>query len=384
MPAPKSSLLPDAAPPRPADLAGCRHVTVSGEAGRFKGWPANGGLWAWENEVVALYEDLAFSEANAAGHAIDSGQPGYHEQARSVDGGLTWAVERRPIDYPSTMAKPWSGKAATDLKEPLDFTAPDSAVLFKMTHHEQGPSFFFYTRDRARTWEGPYRFPTFGLATVNARTCYVVHGKRDLTAFFSGAKAANGREDGYETFATRTRDGGVTWSAPARANRETRPRGLDRANFTIMPSVVQLGPRELLCLARCADGSEPAHWIEVWASKDGGGSWAYRAKVYTGNGSTPPSALRLPSGRIVLTYGYRVVPYGVRARVSDDGGKTWSREHILRQDGGGWDLGYTRNVLKPNGEIVTVYYFNTDYRKERTIQATVWNPDAIGPVAVTY
>jgi hypothetical protein len=76
----------------------------------------------------------------------------------------------------------------------------------------------------------------------------------------------------------------------------------------------------------------------------------------------------------VITYGYRLAPYGIRARISGDQGKSWGNEIILRDDGGSWDLGYTRTVQRTDGKLVTVYYFNTASSAERFIGATIWQP----------
>ena len=54
--------------------------------------------------------------------------------------------------------------------------------------------------------------------------------------------------------------------------------------------------------------------------------------------------------------------------------KSWGDEFILRDDGGSWDLGYTRTVQRPDGNLVTVYYYNLDNDKERFIGATLWSP----------
>jgi hypothetical protein len=94
----------------------------------------------------------------------------------------------------------------------------------------------------------------------------------------------------------------------------------------------------------------------------------------TGKGSNPASLLRLRDGSLAITYGYRGMPFGIRARLSGDDGKTWSEEIVLRQDGTASDLGYTRSVQRPDGKIVTVYYFNAPAHPERTIEATIWDP----------
>jgi len=53
-------------------------------------------------------------------------------------------------------------------------------------------------------------------------------------------------------------------------------------------------------------------------------------------------------------------------------------EILLRGDGGTWDLGYTRSVQRPDGKIVTIYYYNTVENPEQHIVATIWDPANIG------
>ena len=84
--------------------------------------------------------------------------------------------------------------------------------------------------------------------------------------------------------------------------------------------------------------------------------------------------IRLKDGRVCLTYGYRARPYGIRARLSGDGGHTWEPEISLRDDGGGRDLGYPRTVQRLDGKIVTIYYFHDQPKSERYIAASIWDP----------
>jgi hypothetical protein len=82
--------------------------------------------------------------------------------------------------------------------------------------------------------------------------------------------------------------------------------------------------------------------------------------------------VRLRDGRIAVTYGYRGAPYGIRARLSEDEGKSWGKEIVLRGDGATWEVGYTRTVQRADGRMVTVYYFAEERERERVIAATVW------------
>ena len=88
----------------------------------------------------------------------------------------------------------------------------------------------------------------------------------------------------------------------------------------------------------------------------------------------PPALVQLGSNRLAVVYGYRAPPYGIRARLSGDGGESWAEEIILRDDALSWDMGYPRCVVRPDGAIATVYYFTTESRREQHIACTVWNP----------
>ena len=54
--------------------------------------------------------------------------------------------------------------------------------------------------------------------------------------------------------------------------------------------------------------------------------------------------------------------------------RTWGPEIVLRDDGLTGDLGYPRSVVRPDGKVVTIYYFNGPKDEDRTIQATIWEP----------
>ena len=58
--------------------------------------------------------------------------------------------------------------------------------------------------------------------------------------------------------------------------------------------------------------------------------------------------------------------------ISEDDGKTWGERVTLRKNAGGHDIGYTRSVQRPDGKIVTVYYWCDGEHTERYIAATIW------------
>jgi hypothetical protein len=73
----------------------------------------------------------------------------------------------------------------------------------------------------------------------------------------------------------------------------------------------------------------------------------------------PHHAIRLPDDRVLLVYGYRHKPFGIRARVLDpECERLDTRELVLRDDGANGDLGYPWAVLVSDRRILVVYYLN--------------------------
>lgn len=74
----------------------------------------------------------------------------------------------------------------------------------------------------------------------------------------------------------------------------------------------------------------------------------------------PHCVARLTDGRVLLVYGYRQPPYGVRARILDADCTIIEQatELILRDDGGSPDLGYPWVTVLPDGRALVVYYHN--------------------------
>lgn len=342
-----------------ADKSVVRNVVVYQESGRFGGWPANNGVWIWGSEIVVGFMQGYFKNKER-GHAIDGDKPEVPRFARSLDGGETWKVE-----VPSFLND--EGKEAEPMECPgnLDFSNPNSAVTFRMVSSQRGFSRFYYSSNRAKAWLGPYKLPTFDRKGIAARTDYLVDGRSELIAFITASKE-NGREG--RVLCIRTKDGGKSWNLVSWIGPE--PEG-----FAIMPSSVRLSPSQILTTTRRKEGEQ--HFIDAWSTGDNGANWTLLGRAVESTGGSvgnPPSMIKLKDGRLALTYGFRSAPFGIRARLSGDGGKSWGNEIILRDDAGTWDLGYPRTVQRADGKIVTIYYFNDGKDKERYIAATIWDP----------
>jgi hypothetical protein len=338
------------------------HKVVYREAGRFGGWPANHGIWSWGDEIVCGFSAAYFKRMPADRHQYDNQKPEEPRLARTVDGGNTWTIEA-----PKSLLPPEQGGAAVQpLREPMDFTAPGFAMTVRFTNVNTGPSYLWFTYDKGKTWHGAYEFPMFGQLGIAARTDYIIRGRREALVFVTASKK-NGREG--RPLCVRTTDGGLTWAIRGWIGEE--PEG-----FSIMPSSVRLPNGNILTAVRVKK-DQKTDWIELYESTDDGVNWKLLSKpvAFTGGFSgNPPNLLRLKDGRLCITYGYRGAPYGIRAVMSSDAGRSWGKDIILRQDGAAWDVGYTRSVQRPDGRIVTLYYFPEEQFTERVIAATIWEP----------
>ncbi len=355
----------------PASAAPPVHGKVYAEPGRFGGWPANHGIWSWGNEILVGFSAGYFKDNGLERHAIDHAKPEEHLLARSKDGGKIWTIENpaekgslipvgrvlHGITPPGLKEKPWQ-----DCPGGIDFTHPDFALTVRTTDVNAGQSRFSYSNDRGKTWQGPFRLSLFDRKGIAARTDYLVNGKHDCFLFLTAAK-----DDGKEgrPLCVRTVDGGKTWKFVSWIGPE--PKG-----YAIMPSTVRIGKAELLTSIRCKEGAKSC--IENYRSLNDGETWKSDGIVVPDTGAgNPSSMIRLKDGRVCLTYGYRAAPFGIRARVSGDGGRNWDKEISLREDGGGRDVGYPRTIQRPDGKVVTVYYFHDQPKGDRYIAATIWD-----------
>ena len=89
-------------------------------------------------------------------------------------------------------------------------------------------------------------------------------------------------------------------------------------------------------------------------SRDGGKTWTTPHPI--GVWGLPSHLLRLRDGRLLMSYGYRRAPFGNQARVSADGGASWSAPVTISDDGASGDLGYPSTVELPDGILLTVWY----------------------------
>jgi hypothetical protein len=342
------------------------HLIVHYQSGRFCGWPANNGIWRWDDEILVGFT-FAYYKEKEFHHSIDEKKPSKSVLARSVDGGKSWTIED-PDNYVGDGGKP------KKLSEKINFSHPDFAMRCNGNH-------FFYSYDRGKSWNGPFQFEQIVDNKLTSRTDYVINGESDCHIFLSAYEEQVQARLQDRAMCARTVDGGQTIQFLSWIGEPLKVRA-------VMPSTVRIDENHLIsALRRRFDRKYenkpplPENWIDVYESLDNGKSWHFISKVaetdmgkHNGN---PPCLVKLKDGRLAVTYAFRARPYGIRARLSDDAGKSWGEELHLRDDGRTYDIGYTRSVQRTDGKIVTIYYYTTKINREQHIAATIWDPNKI-------
>ncbi|MCA9230575.1 MAG: exo-alpha-sialidase, partial [Planctomycetales bacterium] len=151
-----------------------------------------------------------------------------------------------------------------------------------------------------------------------------------------------------ETHLLTSTDGGRSWgyACPIASD--------DSASFN-ETSLYETPKGDLVAFMRTADFED--HTVIARSTNSGR---SFEPWVDTGWQGHPHYALRLPDLRVLLVYGYRHKPYGIRARVlnAECTDFNTAEEIVLRNDGGNSDLGYPWATMTADDKALVVYYFN--------------------------
>ncbi len=242
------------------------------------------------------------------------------------------------------------------------FLRPDGVPKLKAPVLENFPGSIFnggsYLRsiDGGRTWAGPY-FPPH-IAPELHRGPY----GQPIPAYNRGA-LAEGRDGRLfwvvaatdrlsppisSTHLLLSEDKGLTWKYGCPVATDAK------ASFN-ETSVYETPRGDLVAFMRTADLDDQAC---IARSTDGGKSFQpWQSMGFQGH---PLHALPLPDHRVLLTYGYRHAPLGIRARVLNAECTDFATapEIVLRDDGGTFDLGYPWSVQLDAQRVLVAYYFN--------------------------
>lgn len=87
----------------------------------------------------------------------------------------------------------------------------------------------------------------------------------------------------------------------------------------------------------------------------------------------PAHLLSLKNGTLISVFGYRSEPYGIKAMISTNEGKTWSEPCMLYDNNSiALDIGYPSSVELADGKILTVFYARPETGAPAEIMQIIW------------
>lgn len=288
---------------------------------------------------------------------------------RSRDGGATWSKEPELI-----YAHALGGSQDPCLLQLQDGTLLCASYGWQFVQPELVPTLthtFFQNKagvlflggyvvrsmDGGKTWQGPVYPPhiepelnrdAYGRPVPAYNRGALFEGKdgRILWSVAATDRVAPSRKQSNHLLVSE--DKGLTWkySAPLAVD--------DKVTFN-EASVYETAKGDVVVFLRTANFDDQAC---IARSTDGGRTFQpWQSMGWKGH---PLQATRLADGRVLLVYGYRHKPFGIRARVlnADCTDFAAAPEVVLREDGGTTDLGYPWAVALADGRVLVTYYFN--------------------------
>lgn len=379
------------------EIRDIRHLKICSSKDTYCGHPRQGGILNFGNGEIALIHNHAPC-AYRVKEDVQHDYFGYHRRAtyllqRSFDGGETWPEsgnvevfrECDPIEKRREFIAQYSETAERD---DISLASPDTCTFFRVTYVGEADNrgmpapvlFCLRSPDRGRTWE---RVPTVirpahgyvGINRHNPRITKIPDG----TFLASFSCVLPGEPSAEETFGARfttaaiavygTDDDGLSWTLLSEVHRD--PTGQGRPGY---PTLLRLQSGRLQCYMLNIYGQHNAMMMSesedayAWSSprpivRWGHSPWRKRRRPGQVGGYfhyRSPWPLLLDDGRIVVIFGRRKAPYGIGGIVSEDQGRTWSDEFVLRDDCSGPDLGYPVATQLDDGRIFTAYYMTIE------------------------
>ena len=225
----------------------------------------------------------------------------------------------------------------------------DNEISDKVTIKDMKDNLGFWARrsfDDGKTWTERFSIPVFschGPTLLSDGTMLYAgpeHPKKYVSILGGMAKRAS-------TSVARSTDNGQTWELIAKI-----PIPEDQtAEKMCEMHMVEAADGTIIMHIRNHNGGYGTIW--QCESKDKGVTWTVPHYVSCG---FPSFLTRLSDGRLMMSVSWREVPYGIRARISEDNGKTWGEEIILHDTAEFADLGYPTTMELPDHTFFTVWY----------------------------
>ena len=383
--------------PSTIEITDVRHIKIHGSKDTYCGHPRQGGIYNFGNgelAVVHYHAPCAYERPMDVYHD----EFGYHGRAvvllqRSLDSGETWPEELDVAIWDETapLEERRERLFGEGARQEIDMTRPGAVFYFGRSWcGEEQPdgshpmvSFALRSEDKGQTWED---VPTIVSPPAHLKSAFKDNHPvvRMPDGSFLGALSGGGGDVPGQVLLYGSDDDGVTWDYLAEIARD--PTGAGRptyANLLLLPDgrllafMLQLGGRgQFLGMTHSDDGGYS--WSELAPIVRWGQSpWraSLQRKPYSARGPAhddgawtlwrdyplkhyrSPWPILLRDGRILVLFARRKPPFGIGGIVSQDEGRTWSSEFIIRDDGSTPDIGYPVATQLEDGRIFTAYYF---------------------------
>ena len=361
-------------------LTDIEHSHICGDGGTYCGHPRVGGIANFGGGEVAFlhqHSPCDYATWQSVSHSTYP-RRGKMILMRSFDGGRTWPADQTRVVFDH--AAPLDDRRAALAPEPgratIDLAAPDTMCHFGQTflgpdlRHPEHVCFLLRSADRGNTWEhGASRLPRPDgqeqAITMNHPPVRMPDNTWLIAVSLIPANivALYGSDDD-----------GETWEYLSCIARD--PTGLGRPTYgcllllpdgTLQCYTINIhGLRNAMQLQTSADGgyswSTPRPIVRI-----GDSPWAERPRRTLGRYHMQhsvryrsPWPMLLADGRILVVFARRKPPLGIGAILSEDGGATWSREAILRDDATSSDIGYPVCTQLDDSTVFTAYYYVTE------------------------
>lgn len=318
-----------------------------------------------DGEILCAFRRAPDRQALWGGRRSHTDPNSYCVLVRSKDGGNTWTKEPELI-----LAHPLGGSQDPCMIQLHDGSIvcssygwallPDSKVA-ELGAALSHPPFAFLggyivrSDDGGKTWKGPFVPPAapddktqdaLGKPCPAYNRGAMMEGK-DGKLYWAVAVNKGKRDRLTSVHLMTSTDKGETWQYIC---------PIAQADDFIIneSSLLELVNGDIVCFSRTGNFND--HLV-FSRSTDGGKSFKWEDGKIIGH---PYQAVRLKDGRVVLVYGYRHEPFGVRARLLNPECTNIEEapELVIRDDGGNGDLGYPWAAVLPDGKILVAYYFN--------------------------
>jgi Neuraminidase (sialidase) len=327
------------------------------QMGRYIGWPTI--ARTSQGELIVTFS------GDRDAHVCPWGKT---QMVRSTDNGKTWSeirtINNTPLDDRDTgIIETNKGTLVISWFTSLYFERPTMPASWRQHAAKIGSetrahwlgAWVRRSEDNGKTWGIPSR-----------TTACAPHGPiqlKDGRLIYVGTGGGPGPSD--RIVVQESRDDGGTWQQIANVP--------SLASFYAdEPHVVECGKGRLVAMFRNEHPDESQRFLGQSESADGGRTWSmiHRTEMW----GYPPHLIRLKDGRLLVVYGHRRKPYGQRACLSRDNGRTWgiTNEIALVDDAPDGDLGYPASAQLSDGTILTIYYQKDCPAEKPCLMATHW------------